>query len=81
MAQAHAKQSLAVSRLADLAARARRRLRGPDPLVANNRRLVAVTVATYTKLEAVAKAVSREVGFVVFPMQIAAILIEREMER
>ena len=75
MAQSSVKHTISIS--LQLAEIAQRRLRGPNPLVANNRRLVAVTPTTYKKLEALAKAVSREVGFVVFPMQMAAILIEQ----
>lgn len=56
---------------------AKSRLRGSHPLVAQNRRLMSVTPNTYKKLQARAKELSKEVGFVVWPMQIAALIVER----
>lgn len=53
------------------------RLRGPSPLVARNRRLVSVPRDTYRKLQATAKALSEELGFVVYPLQVAALIVER----
>lgn len=56
----------------------KQRLRGPHPLVAQNRRLMSVTPATYKKLQTTAKALSKTVGFVVFPLQVAALIVERQ---
>lgn len=54
------------------------RLRGPNALVAKNRRLVSVTPTTYKKLEARAKELSAAVGFKVWPLQVAALIVERQ---
>jgi hypothetical protein len=53
------------------------RLRGKNPLVAHNRRLMSVTPATYKRLQVAAKKLSDAVGFVVFPLQVAALIVER----
>lgn len=66
-------------KLSPLAEMAARRLRGPHAISSTDRRLVAVPDTTFKKLDAKAKALSREVGFHVFPMQIAALLIERDV--
>lgn len=55
----------------------KQRLRGPNPLVAQNRRLMSVTPVTYKKLQAAAKQLSEKLGFVVFPLQVAALIVER----
>lgn len=53
------------------------RLRGPHALVARYKRLMSVTPATYKKLQATAKELSDELGFVVYPLQVAALIVER----
>lgn len=55
----------------------KQRLRGPNPLIAKNRRLMSVTPATYKKLEAAAGALSKSVGFKIWPLQVAALIVER----
>jgi hypothetical protein len=55
----------------------KQRLRGPNPLVAQNRRLMSITPTTYKKLVAAAKELTEKVGFVVYPMQVAALIVER----
>lgn len=66
-------------KLSPLAEMAARRLRGPRAIVSTgDRRLVAIPTTTFKKLQRQAKELSREVGFHVFPMQVAALLIERD---
>ena len=55
----------------------KQRLRGPNALVAKNRRLMSVTPATYKKLEALANALTKTVGFVIWPIQVAALIVEQ----
>jgi hypothetical protein len=66
-----------LKQLADIA---KKRLVHNHHSMAGDRRLVAMTRDTRRKLAAVAKALSAEVGFYVFPMQVAALLVE-EMTR
>lgn len=57
----------------------KRRLRGPKPIVAADRRLVAITTGTYKRLEVLAEEISKVVGFVVWPCQVAALIVEQNV--
>lgn len=60
-----------------LAVLAKRRLRGPDSLTHDPKRLIFLAPATSKKLAVVAKEVSKIVKFHVWPNQLAALLIEK----
>jgi hypothetical protein len=66
-----------------LAAIALKRLRGHNALSSHEdwRRLVAVSPATHAKLKATAKTLTRQVGFFVWPFQVAALLVEQGAEK
>ena len=66
-----------------LAAVALKRLKGPNALSAHEdwRRLVAVSPATNLKLKSTARALSKAVGFYVWPFQVAALLVEQGVEK
>lgn len=64
---------MTVKQLADIA---KKRLIGNDHSMAGERRLVTMTRDTRRKLTAVAKKLSVQLGFHVYPMQVAAVLVE-----
>lgn len=65
---------MTIKQLVDIAQR--RLVRGNHGIPNGQRRLFPVTPATQKKLAAVSKRITREVGFVVHPMQVAALLVE-----
>lgn len=71
---------MTLKQLADIT-RKRLTIHGPRHSMAGDRRLVAMTRDTRRKLQAVADQLAEQLGFHVYPMQVAALLVESAIRK